>query len=608
MKMTINNKKRILGLSLVTAMLLGSSAYAGKIITDANLSNIVVTENQQFGFGGWNFDNVDVRIVDIADFSTPTLGTFDTTTGVYSGMGVEMSFESDIKDINYTTGMPVVGSTIMGHLHGKDWPVGEPAGIKIINDDTKVQNGKPSNCIMTSSYLDTGYLDTSPANPVICSSPFQTHKRFKINLLDTTVDNVADGADGYGKPVDIVFNLDDTDTNTTVRRYQVLQKVNNYTGKRLSGYMLEVLDENGTKNDALTLSLGEGEGVDTNDTLDGTNIWGEDEMANMSHGLWGPYEENKGVVRFDNGFFHYERTYYDVELDTTDNNRSLSYTGPMLGGNYQDLFGNWLPSIWEPMGVFHDEDQNPATDNILQAFFGNPDNTKFTEDAWYKRTVVYDPATPNVDPVYTWTLATEEDFALWSGDWYNVGPIEDVLNLGLNYIVNVGENALIGKTFTIRITPYVDINQTQPSYVDKNSSLPPVAENIAPVANAGADQTVQVNNAITITGSGTDSDGHITSYKWLYGSTVLATTASFEFTPTVVGTATLTLTVTDNDGATGTDSMTLTVTAADDGTIVDGGGGGGGCTYNPNSKNFDMTFLMMMALGLLYPFRRRFLK
>jgi hypothetical protein len=36
--------------------------------------------------------------------------------------------------------------------------------------------------------------------------------------------------------------------------------------------------------------------------------------------------------------------------------------------------------------------------------------------------------------------------------------------------------------------------------------------------------------------------------------------------------------------------------------------GGGGCTYNPNSKSFDMTFLMMIALGLLYPIRRRFLK
>jgi hypothetical protein len=35
--------------------------------------------------------------------------------------------------------------------------------------------------------------------------------------------------------------------------------------------------------------------------------------------------------------------------------------------------------------------------------------------------------------------------------------------------------------------------------------------------------------------------------------------------------------------------------------------GGGGCTYNPNSNSFDMTFLMMMVLGLLYPIRRRFI-
>lgn len=37
-------------------------------------------------------------------------------------------------------------------------------------------------------------------------------------------------------------------------------------------------------------------------------------------------------------------------------------------------------------------------------------------------------------------------------------------------------------------------------------------------------------------------------------------------------------------------------------------GGGGGCTYNPNNKNFDMIFLLMIVLGLVYPFRRRFLK
>jgi len=498
-------KRNIVKMSLVAGMLLGSNVYAGKIITDADLSNIVVTPNTQFGFGGWKFDNVDVRMVD-AETGIATGGSFNIADGTYSPMGIGDSFESDIKDINYSTGVPVIGSTVMGHLHGKDWPVGEPAGIKIINDDTKVQHGKPFNCIMTSSYQDGGYLNDATPNPVICSSPWQTHKRFKINLLPTSVDSVpVEG--GYGEPVDIVFNLDPTDTNTTVRRYQVLQKANNYTDKRLKGYKIEVLDENGSKCDTLTLSLGIGEGDA------GGDIWGEEDMANMSHGLWGPYEEG----RFDNGFFDYKRAYYSVVL--SDNNHTISYAGEMLGGNYQAIFGNWLPSIWEPMGIFHDDDQDPETDGILKAFFGTAPG--HTEDAWYKSTVT-NPLDPN--PTYAWSEATDADFLEWSGDWYSVGAVEDVLNLGLNYIVNVGENALIGKTFTIRITPYVDSNQSVPSYVGKDTTIP------------DTNTTIPDTNTTTPPSSG------------------------------------------------------------------------GGCTYNPNSKNFDMTFLLMMALGLLYPFRRRFIK
>ena len=36
-------------------------------------------------------------------------------------------------------------------------------------------------------------------------------------------------------------------------------------------------------------------------------------------------------------------------------------------------------------------------------------------------------------------------------------------------------------------------------------------------------------------------------------------------------------------------------------------GSGGGCAYNPHSKHFDMSFLFILALGLLYLFRRKFL-
>ena len=90
------------------------------------------------------------------------------------------------------------------------------------------------------------------------------------------------------------------------------------------------------------------------------------------------------------------------------------------------------------------------------------------------------------------------------------------------------------------------------------TSTPP--PNIPPKADAGSDKTVEVNHSVTITGSGTDSDGTIVSYEWKKGSTVLATTASFDYTPNTVGTDTLTLTVTDDDGATGSESMTVTVT------------------------------------------------
>ena len=88
------------------------------------------------------------------------------------------------------------------------------------------------------------------------------------------------------------------------------------------------------------------------------------------------------------------------------------------------------------------------------------------------------------------------------------------------------------------------------------------APNSAPTANAGTDKSVEVNQAVTISGSGTDTDGTIASYQWKEGATVLATTASFSYTPSTVGPHTLTLTVTDNNGATASDSMTVTATEA----------------------------------------------
>ncbi|MCW8821013.1 MAG: choice-of-anchor F family protein, partial [Sulfurovum sp.] len=483
-------KTNIVKMSLVTAMLLSSGAYAGHII-GANPGDTVELETQ-FGFGGWNLDDVVVSIVSVTDFTTVT-GTFEPTDGTYTTMVVGDSFESAIS----------TEAEVRGLLHGKNWPVGEPSGIKIINGDTKTSNGKPENCIMTTSYLaaednlpslTNGYLDafydnnvsTTPA-PTLCSSPFQTHKRFKVNMLPTTVADVNTSTGGYGKPIDLVFNLDTNDTNASTQRYQVLQKINNYTGLRLDGYRVEVLDASKQPNaGALTLSLGIGEKEPSVG-----NIWGVEDMANFSHGLWGPATTEDPPHFPEDGFFDSVIAYFPVQLNEF-NTTAYTLNGPVQGGNYNDLFGHWLPSKWAPYGIFFDNDNDPTTDAELVAFWGTtPDEASDVNatPAWHK------------GQAESWAEPTTVELDAWmASNLYSVGIIEDTLNLGLNYIVEVGDNTSdqIGATFTIRITPHVSADQTPPSYIDENGTyiLPPGLDD-----NTTDDNTTD-DNTTTNTGGG----------------------------------------------------------------------------------------------------------
>ncbi len=86
--------------------------------------------------------------------------------------------------------------------------------------------------------------------------------------------------------------------------------------------------------------------------------------------------------------------------------------------------------------------------------------------------------------------------------------------------------------------------------------------NHAPTAEAGENKTTQVNTTVRITGSGSDSDGSITSYEWKEGASILSHSAAFDYSSSIADDHVLTLTVTDDDGATDTDTMTVTVTEA----------------------------------------------
>ena len=95
---------------------------------------------------------------------------------------------------------------------------------------------------------------------------------------------------------------------------------------------------------------------------------------------------------------------------------------------------------------------------------------------------------------------------------------------------------------------------------------PPV--NNAPIANAGADQTITLpTNSVTLDGSGSsDSDGTIVSYNWTFvsgPSTIDPNdTVSSNATGLVAGTYVFKLTVTDNDGASAEDTVSIVVNSA----------------------------------------------
>ncbi|HWK50917.1 MAG TPA: glycosyl hydrolase family 18 protein, partial [Steroidobacter sp.] len=97
--------------------------------------------------------------------------------------------------------------------------------------------------------------------------------------------------------------------------------------------------------------------------------------------------------------------------------------------------------------------------------------------------------------------------------------------------------------------------------------------NQPPTANAGPDRSVTPGAAVSLQGSGTDSDGSIASYRWTQtsGPTVTlngATSATATFNaPQVTTSTSLTfrLTVTDNLGATGTDDVTVVVSTGNTG-------------------------------------------
>jgi hypothetical protein len=161
--------------------------------------------------------------------------------------------------------------------------------------------------------------------------------------------------------------------------------------------------------------------------------------------------------------------------------------------------------------------------------------------------------------------ATDADGSVQSYQWTKVsGPAGYTLNTPS--LASTSATGLVEGVYVFRLT--VTDNQgataSDDVQVTVKAALPP--PNIAPVANAGTDQTITLpTNKVQLTGSGTDADGTITAYQWqkIEGpdsyQISAPTSAKTNLSGLVAGTYRFKLTVWDNTGASGADTVTVTV-------------------------------------------------
>ncbi len=123
---------------------------------------------------------------------------------------------------------------------------------------------------------------------------------------------------------------------------------------------------------------------------------------------------------------------------------------------------------------------------------------------------------------------------------------------------------LVAGTYVFRLTVTDNVGATAFAQATVNVS----AANQSPTANAGGNKTIQLpTNSTTLNGSGSDTDGSISSYLWTKQSGPAATLTNassnvLSLSGLVQGTYVFRLTVTDNNSATGSATMTLSVQAA----------------------------------------------
>jgi major membrane immunogen (membrane-anchored lipoprotein) len=177
--------------------------------------------------------------------------------------------------------------------------------------------------------------------------------------------------------------------------------------------------------------------------------------------------------------------------------------------------------------------------------------------------------------------ASDSDGTIASYSWTKIsGPASFSLINSSSATANV--TGLVAGTYQFELKVTDDKggarkDSVQVIVLNGTNTSPTLQENSAPTANAGGDQTITLpTNSITLSGSGTDTDGTIASYSWtkISGpasfSVVASSSAATDITGLIEGIYQFELRVTDDKGAIGKDTVQIKVDSAINDTPVKG--------------------------------------